>query len=1056
MSMTAADIKVMVGAEVSQALAGLKSVDQQIGTGAEKASKASIVMGTASAGIFAGFGLAARGAMNYEAALNSTQASLGLTKDQMEPVGQLALKIGQDTQFSATQGAQAIEELGKAGVALPDILNGAAMSAAQLASATGVQIPMAANVMANAMNTFGLSGKDATRVADVMTAALNASSLDMNDFAQGMASAGSSAAALGIPIEDTSAALALFSNRGMSGADAGTSLRSMLTALAGPTDEARARMQELGISAFDAQGNFVGMENLAGQLQTQLAGLSDEQRMATLKTIFGADAQRVANILYEEGADGVAKMTDQVQSNGQAQAAAAIRMQGLSGALEQLKGSVETAFISFGELFLPVLTKVALGAAKLVNGLVKLSKPIKAIILGVGAAVGVFGLFAGGLGPIIALAGPLAPLLMGITTAIGAMLLPFILITAAVIGLYLAYKNNFLGIGDIVDSVVDSVKGFIDTAMYWVKIMGLAYDSGLPVKTLLAAFPAPLQDVAEKFLLVADSVGDLVHAYQSGGFDAMLDMLPGKLKIIGNALKDLAGMGLRALWDAFTSVDWGGIAVTIMQGLYNGLVTYWPTVAGWLGTVGSKAVEAMGNLLQWAVPRGIQLLSGLLQGLINHWPQIRAWLATVGSMAVEAMGNLLQWAIPRGMQLLSGLLQGMVNQWPTVKSWLGTLGSLAIEAMGNLLEWAVPRGIQLISGLLQGAINQWPMVSAWLMTLGSLAVEAMGNFLEWAVPRGIQLISGLLQGAINQWPTVQAWLATLGQLAIEAIGNLLEWAIPRGIQLIAGLLRGAVDQWPTVTAWLATLGGLAVAAIGNLASYLLVRGQQLIDGLWRGAQNWWDSKVVPFIKAIPGNAKDYLAGIVETLVSRGNQLISGFMSGIEAKFRQVAAWLKLVGEMVRGNVGDLGGILKDAGIAAIQGLYDGIYAKWQDVQSLVSSMGQWIKDHKGPVQEDYRLLQPAGLAIMAGLDYSLRQGWQQVQATLAGMGAAMSGTMLAQTTVAGSGPAAAATVGGRGATIVYNDHRQFTVDVDSLEDVATAVDVIHGLRRDHELVYGAR
>jgi TP901 family phage tail tape measure protein len=224
LAFTAADMIVHVGADVKDAVTGINQVGSSVSKGAAGIGRASLLMGGAAGAIIGGFGFAANSAMNFEGAMADVSASLGTTGTEFNQLSSLALKIGADTAFSATQGAQAIEELGKAGVSVTDILGGAGMAAAQLASATGSDIPTAANVMSNAMNAFSLDGTQAVRVADVMTAALNESSLSMGDFAQGMASTGTIAASLGIPIEDTAGALAIFSNYGMSGADAGTSL----------------------------------------------------------------------------------------------------------------------------------------------------------------------------------------------------------------------------------------------------------------------------------------------------------------------------------------------------------------------------------------------------------------------------------------------------------------------------------------------------------------------------------------------------------------------------------------------------------------------------------------------------------------------------------------------------------------------------------------------------------------------------------------------------------------------------------------------------------------
>ena len=143
----------------------------------------------------------------------------------------------------------------------------------------------------------------------------------------------------GISIEDTIGTLTAFANAGLVGSDAGTSFRTMLLRLAKPSKEATEVLDKYNISAFDLQGNFVGIEKLAGQLQTQLKDLTEEQRNSALATVFGTDAIRSASILYKEGADGIAKWTEEVSESGTAAAIAAERTNNLSGDVDKLKAS---------------------------------------------------------------------------------------------------------------------------------------------------------------------------------------------------------------------------------------------------------------------------------------------------------------------------------------------------------------------------------------------------------------------------------------------------------------------------------------------------------------------------------------------------------------------------------------------------------------------------------------------------------------------------------------------------------------------------------------------
>src|SRR5206468_1362290 len=107
-----------------------------------------------------------------------------------------------------------------------------------------------------------------------------------------------------------------FANAGLLGETAGTDLRQMLLKLADPSKQAADAMKTYGITLYDASGKFVGISDLAGQLHDKLVGLDEATRNSTLATIFGARAIAGANVLYNEGAAGIATWTKNVDDSG--------------------------------------------------------------------------------------------------------------------------------------------------------------------------------------------------------------------------------------------------------------------------------------------------------------------------------------------------------------------------------------------------------------------------------------------------------------------------------------------------------------------------------------------------------------------------------------------------------------------------------------------------------------------------------------------------------------------------------------------------------------------
>lgn len=296
----------------------------------------------------AGVGLAISRFSEFDQQMSYVQAATHETAGNMNLLRDAALEAGARTVYSATEAAGAIEELAKAGVSTKDILAGGLDAALDLAAAGGLQVADAAGIAATALQTFNLQGEDMAHVADLLAAGAGKAMGDVSELSQALAQGGLVAKSTGLSIEETTAGLAAFAAEGLRGSDAGTSFKSMLQRLTPQSQEAQREMDRLGISAYDANGQFIGLADFAGVLQNALRDLTPEQRNAAMATIFGADAVRAANVLYEQGAEGIQEWTDKVNDQGYAAETARMRLDNLRGDVEQLGGAFDTALIESG------------------------------------------------------------------------------------------------------------------------------------------------------------------------------------------------------------------------------------------------------------------------------------------------------------------------------------------------------------------------------------------------------------------------------------------------------------------------------------------------------------------------------------------------------------------------------------------------------------------------------------------------------------------------------------------------------------------------------------
>lgn len=322
----------------------------QLEQGTKKAGGGLDDLGVSAGTMAAGVGLAVvKTTMDFDKGMSAVQAATHASTEELGLLRDAAKEAGAETAFSATEAAAGIENLAKAGISTADILDGGLSGALDLAAAGGLSVADAAEAAAGAMAQFKLKGDQATHVADLLAAGAGKAQGDVSDMVMALKQAGTVSAQTGLSIEETTGTLAALAEQSLLGSDAGTSFKTMLAALTPNSNAARKAMEQYNIQAFDAQGNFVGMTELAGQLRAGLSGLTDEQRAMALETIFGSDAVRAAAIVYDNGAEGIQKWIDSTNDAGYAAETASIKLDNLAGDVEALGGALQSALIEQGE-----------------------------------------------------------------------------------------------------------------------------------------------------------------------------------------------------------------------------------------------------------------------------------------------------------------------------------------------------------------------------------------------------------------------------------------------------------------------------------------------------------------------------------------------------------------------------------------------------------------------------------------------------------------------------------------------------------------------------------
>lgn len=314
--------------------------------GATLAANSAFLVGAAGAALFA---KSLQSFAQFETELNTFEAISGATADQMAAVSKRAKELGADIRLpavTATDAAQAMTELSRAGLEVDDAMAGA-RGVLELAAAAQISNAEAATLTASALNAFGLAGASATRVADLLANAANASQGSIAEMGAALQQASAIARQVGLTLGNTVSILTLFARNGLRGSDAGTSLRTALSRLIAPTREASQLIDSLGLNVRDLQGNI--RPDIFAQFGVATKDLSPALRDMIAQTIAGQDAIRAFAIGAREGTRGLKLAQLQMAQQGTAARVAAARTQGLAGAFSALRSNTETLGTQLGQ-----------------------------------------------------------------------------------------------------------------------------------------------------------------------------------------------------------------------------------------------------------------------------------------------------------------------------------------------------------------------------------------------------------------------------------------------------------------------------------------------------------------------------------------------------------------------------------------------------------------------------------------------------------------------------------------------------------------------------------
>lgn len=361
----------------------------------------------------------------------------------------------------------------------------------------------------------------------------------------------------------------------------------------------------------------------------------------------------------------------------------------------------------------------------------------------------------------------------------------------------------------------------------------------------------------------------------------------------------------------------------------------------------------------------------------NLWKSIKEGADNVWTTIQEAPGKAADW---------------IKNKWTETKEFFSSIwdgikeaASSAWEGIVNILAPYVIAIKNVFQPMIDFFTNLWSQI-------GSIAGSAW-EIIKTAVMGPILLLIDLITGNFNQlkedasmlWTTlttnIQNIITTFVDIVVAYYTALKDTVIN-----IWNVLTSTIkDVWNSFTTWIKETTNNIVNSIKQGWNNLKQGTIDLFNNMIQGAKDLWNSFKAWFINLVIGTKDNIIQGwenLKQGTIDTFNNLVSGAQEVWDNLVNAVSDTV----DRVTGWFDNLKNIdLLAAGKAIMDSFLEGLQNAWKSVQDFVGGIGDWIREHKGPIQYDRKLLIPAGQAIMNGLNKGLTGGFNDVQNTVGSM-----------------------------------------------------------------------
>ena len=673
-------------------------------------------------------------AANFESSMSQVQATMGITKDVMSTVNgesvntmdtlsALAKKMGSETAFSASECAEALNYLALAGYdtqqmcdTLPTVLN--------LAAAGGIDLASASDMVTDAMSALGMGVDEAGTVVDQMAKTASTTNTSVAQLGEGILTIGATAKTVKGGTAELNTALGILANNGIKGAEGGTHLRNVILSLQNPTDKAAACMEQLGLDVYDSEGNMRSLNDILGDLNTSMDGMTAAEKSNIIGQIFNkTDLSSVNALLANTGTIWDDLQQSIIDSGGAAQQMADTQLDNLQGQITILKSALEGLAISFGELLMPAIKMIVGWVQQFVDWLNGMDEGTKKVVTTIA-------LLAAALGPVLIVIGK-------VVSAVGTIMT----IVPKVAGVINTVKTAFAALNTtmlanpiflIIAAITALVAAFIylwntneDFRQFWINLWENVKEVAIAVwEAIKNFFTAAWEAISSTAQAVWNGIKDFFSGLWEGIktiFSTVVEVIKTIITTYFNIYKTIITTVLNAIKTVFTTV-WNGIktvVTTVVTAIQTFITTAWNAIKNTVTTV-LNAIKAVITTVWNAIKSAVtSVVNGIKSTITSVWNGIKSTVSSV----VNSIKNTVTTVFN--------------NIWSGIKGTMGKIVSSIKEGFNNAISFitSLPsKALQWGKDMIMGIVNG---IKSCIGAVGD-AVSSVANkiksFLHFSVP----------------------------------------------------------------------------------------------------------------------------------------------------------------------------------------------------------------------------------------------------------------------------------------------------------------------------------